>query len=76
MANKGQSPQPGKPLRVRVVVTELRKEGEDTLRWVLLTNLKDPISQVVQGYLGRWLVAGSPPGGYPPRAPTDPDVRD
>lgn len=56
VANKGKSPQPGKPLRVRVVVTEFRREGEDTVRWVLLTNLKDPISQVVQGYLGRWLV--------------------
>ena len=56
VANKGHSPQTGEPLPVRVVVTELRREGEDTLRWVLLTNLKDPISEVVRGYLARWLV--------------------
>jgi hypothetical protein len=56
VASKGQSPQAGEPLTVRVVVTELRREGEDTLRWVLLTNLKDSVSQVVRGYLARWLV--------------------
>src|SRR5262245_31627799 len=56
VASKGQNPQAGEPLTVRVVVTELRREGEDTLRWVLLTNLKDSVSQVVRGYLARWLV--------------------
>jgi hypothetical protein len=56
VANKGQSPQTGEPLCVRVVVTELRREGEETLRWVLLTNLTDSISEVVKGYVSRWLV--------------------
>ena len=56
VANKGQSPQPGEPLRVRVVVTELRRKGEPPLRWVLLTNLTDSVAEVVKGYLSRWLV--------------------
>lgn len=56
VANKGHSPQTGEPLPVRVVVTELRRQGDTTLRWVLLTNLTDPISQVVRAYLARWLV--------------------
>lgn len=56
VASKGQSPQSGDPLTVRVVLTELRREGDDTLRWVLLTNLVDPISDVVRAYLARWLV--------------------
>ncbi len=56
VANKGQRPQTGEPLVVRVVVTELRREAEEPLRWVLLTNLTEPISEVVKGYLSRWLV--------------------
>lgn len=56
VANKGQRPQTGEPLVVRVVVTELRREAEEPLRWVLLTNLTEPIAEVVKGYLSRWLV--------------------
>ena len=56
VANKGRTPQAGEPLTVRVVVTELRRAGEKTLRWVLLTNLTDPITDVVMAYLFRWRV--------------------
>jgi len=34
-----QAPQAGEPVRVRVVVSELRRCGHKPLRWVLLTNL-------------------------------------
>lgn len=53
---KRNPPQPGEPLRLRAVVTELRAPGHKTLRWVLLTNLEDPLDLVVQAYLFRWKV--------------------
>lgn len=53
VANKGQSPQTGAPLFVRVVVTDLRRQREDAQRRVLLTNLTDSISEAVRGYLAR-----------------------
>ena len=56
VANKGQTPQSGEPIVMRVVITELRREGDKTLRWVLLTNLTDSITDVVRAYLFRWLV--------------------
>ena len=49
-----QKPQPGAPLRVRVVVSELRQPGEKPLRWVLLTNLAESALSVVERYLERW----------------------
>ncbi|MBL8634390.1 MAG: hypothetical protein JNM40_14300 [Myxococcales bacterium] len=51
-----QKPQPGVPLRVRVVVSELRQPGEQPLRWVLLTNLKESTFSVVGRYLERWKI--------------------
>ena len=51
-----QKPQPGVPLRVRVVVSELRQPGEKPLRWVLLTNLTEPVLSVVGRYLERWKI--------------------
>jgi hypothetical protein len=54
---KGHSkPEPGKALSVRVVISELRQEGAKTLRWVLLTNLTEPATEVVQAYLFRWKI--------------------
>lgn len=52
----GGRPQPGPPIRVRVVVSELRPEGGGTpLRWVLLTDVEDESATwVVQRYLWRW----------------------
>lgn len=50
---KRNRPQPGQPLRLRAVVTELRAVGHKTLRWILLTNLQDSVEQVVQAYLFR-----------------------
>lgn len=54
---KRSRPEPGEPLRLRAVVTELRAPGHKTLRWVLLTNLEDDVDQVVQAYIFRWKVA-------------------
>jgi len=51
-----QRPKPGKALRVRVVVSELRQPGRAPLRWVLLTNLKDSALSVVESYLLRWKI--------------------
>ena len=51
-----QKPLPGAPLTVRVVVSELHREGEKTLRWVLLTNLAEPAFSVVERYLCRWKI--------------------
>jgi hypothetical protein len=51
-----QKPQPGVPLRVRVVVSELRQPGEKPLRWVLLTNLTESALSVVKRYLERWKI--------------------
>jgi hypothetical protein len=56
VARKRQKPLSGLPLSVRVVISELRQEGQKPLRWVLLTNLTDPCAQVVQAYLYRWKV--------------------
>jgi hypothetical protein len=56
VANKKNRPKSGPALRVRVVVSELRQPGQKTLRWVLLTNLKDSALDVVGAYLLRWKV--------------------
>ncbi len=58
---KPPKPVPGVALSVRVVVAELRERGTPDpkakpLRWVLLTNLDDALSVVVQAYLWRWRV--------------------
>ncbi len=44
------------PLRVRVVVSELRQPGVKPLRWVLLTNLTESALSVVGRYLERWKI--------------------
>ena len=49
-------PQPGAPIQVRVVVSELRIPGHKPLQWVLLTNLQDPLLDVVQAYVWRWRI--------------------
>jgi len=50
-------PQPGPTLSLRLVIAELRNTStNDVLRWALLTNLDDPIEEVVQAYLWRWRV--------------------
>ncbi len=56
VSKKRNRPQPGQPLRLRAVVTELRAAGHKTLRWILLTNLQDSVDQVVQAYLFRWKI--------------------
>lgn len=56
VARKKKKPQRGKALRVRIVVSELRQQGQKPLRWVLLTNLKDSVQDVVGAYLARWHV--------------------
>ena len=56
VATKRSRPQPGIPLAVRVVVTELRSDAKSPLRWVLLTNLSDSLEHVVQLYLWRWRI--------------------
>lgn len=55
-AQKRQPPHSGTPIPIRVVVSELRAPGHPPLRWVLLTNLTDPVDQVVAAYIGRWKV--------------------
>lgn len=53
----GARPIKGDPLEVRVVVTELRGVGTtDHYEWVLLTNLNDPIEDVVAIYRARWRI--------------------
>jgi hypothetical protein len=49
-------PQPGSPIGVRLVVSELRSPGHKPLQWVLLTNLQDPLLDVVQAYVWRWRI--------------------
>lgn len=56
VARRRQRRQSGTPLRVRVVVSELRQQGHKPLRWVLLTNLQDPALSVVECYLQRWKI--------------------
>jgi hypothetical protein len=54
---RGENAISGKPIDVRVVVTELR--GIDTnehYEWVLLANLKDPIDRIVSAYIARWKI--------------------
>ena len=53
VARKRNRPQKGSAIRVRIVISELRKEGQRTLRWVLLTNLKESALSVVKRYLLR-----------------------
>lgn len=54
--HRGETPKHGEPIEVRVVVAELRARGHETLRWVLLTNLSDPILDVVRAYVWRWKI--------------------
>ncbi len=56
VANKKRKPEKGVPLRVQVVVSELRRAGHKPLRWVLLTNLDDSAQDIVAAYLLRWKV--------------------
>jgi hypothetical protein len=56
VARHHQAPRSGPALPVRVVVTELRRPGHKSLQWVLLTNLTDPLSTVVQYYAWRWRI--------------------
>lgn len=56
VARKRDKPKSGPSILVRVVVSELRREGEKPLRWVLLTNLGDEALEVVQAYIWRWRV--------------------
>lgn len=49
-------PKEGKPVEMRVVVTELRRAGKTEHRWVLLTKMTDPLEQIVQIYLWRWRI--------------------
>lgn len=51
-------PKPGVALDVRCVVSELRpRSGQGKSEtWVLLTNLDDPLEDVVQLYLWRWRI--------------------
>lgn len=54
---RGARPIKGKPLEVRVVVTELRGVGtNERHEWVLLTNVNDPIEQLVAIYRARWRI--------------------
>ncbi len=54
---KRTKPTKGPAIDVRVVITELREHDTgELLRWVLLTNLDDPVSSIVQAYLWRWRV--------------------
>jgi hypothetical protein len=48
--------QAGAPLPMRVVISELRQVGKATVRWVLLTNLEDPLGEVVRAYIWRWQI--------------------
>lgn len=56
VAKKKRKPEKGNPLRVRVVISELRHPEHKTLRWVLLTNLDDSAQDIVAAYLLRWKV--------------------
>jgi len=56
VARKRNRPQKGRAIRVRIVISELRKEGQKSLRWVLLTNLKESALSVVEKYLLRWKI--------------------
>ena len=49
---------PGRRLRLRLVVGELRADGESKERWLLLTNVPDMVSaeRVVLWYYWRWLI--------------------
>jgi hypothetical protein len=55
---KRAKPKSGVALELRCVVSELRpRTGNGKVeRWVLLTNLEDPLDQVVQIYLWRWRI--------------------
>lgn len=56
VAKRKRKPEKGVALRVRVVVSELRRAGHKPLRWVLLTNLDDRAKDVVAAYLLRWKI--------------------
>jgi hypothetical protein len=49
---------PGPPLRLRLVVSELRQDGQAQERWLLLTNVPAAVTaeRVAQWYFWRWLV--------------------
>ena len=46
----------GSPIRVRVIFTELRMGDKTPFTWVLLTDLEDPIFEIVKIYTWRWRV--------------------
>lgn len=56
VARKRNKPKVGPPICVRVVVAELRQQGRAAYRWVLLTDLDDPILNIVQAYVWRWRI--------------------
>jgi hypothetical protein len=49
---------PGPPLRLRLVVSELRRDGQAQERWLLLTNVPATVTaeRVALWYFWRWLV--------------------
>jgi hypothetical protein len=54
---RGAKRRAGAPIAVRIVVTELRGIGHKKHHeWVLLTNVEDPIENVVEAYLARWRI--------------------
>jgi hypothetical protein len=53
---RGHSPTPGRPLCVRVVITELYRGSRRAHQWVLLTNLDEPVEHIAQIYTWRWRV--------------------
>lgn len=53
---RGQAPQKGQPLDVRVVIVDLHRGGRRAHQWVLLTNLEDAAEHIVQIYAWRWRV--------------------
>ena len=56
-SERGLMPKAGRPIDVRVVVTELRGIGhKGRHEWILLTNVDDEIESVVDAYLARWRV--------------------
>lgn len=56
VAKRRRKREKGAPLRMRVVVSELRHPTEKPLRWVLLTNWTETAQAVVGAYLLRWKV--------------------
>jgi hypothetical protein len=55
---KRAKPKPGVALEMRVVISELRPQSGKGKpeQWILLTNLEDPLDEIVQGYVWRWKI--------------------